>query len=446
MRVLGRRYDTGEAVAIQIANQSIVAVERVPGDRSLPWLAPGFVDLQVNGYRGQEFNAPGLTTDQVLGVCHDMDADGVTSFLPTSTTHSFERQSTAMRALATACEQSPEVARRVPGFHLEGPYISTADGPRGAHPLQHVRKPDWDEFQRIQDAARGRIRILTVSPEYDEAPAFIKRVVDSGVLVAIGHTSADSNQIQQAVDAGARMSTHLGNGAHGQIRRHPNYIWDQLAEDRLTASLIVDGFHLPPAVVKSFVRGKGPERCVLVSDLVGMAGMAPGRYPETSVGDIEILGNGCIVVGGQRQFLAGAGFPITLGIANVMRFAQIDLKTAIDMASVWPAALIGSKLDPFKPSAIANLVLFDLPKVESGPILIRATINSGELVHGGCRSKSRLAPREWRRELDHRFHRLSCSAMRAGRAHRRCTPAPMPTPTEPADRDQQLRVIKQGPQ
>ena len=159
-----------------------------------------------------------------------MDADGVTSFLPTSTTHSFERQSTAMRALATACEQSPEVARRVPGFHLEGPYIATADGPRGAHPLQHVRKPDWDEFQRIQDAARGRIRILTMSPEYDEAPAFIKRVVDSGVLVAIGHTSADANQIQQAVDAGARMSTHLGNGAHGQIRRHPNYIWDQLAE------------------------------------------------------------------------------------------------------------------------------------------------------------------------------------------------------------------------
>ena len=99
--------------------------------------------------------------------------------------------------------------------------------------------------------------------------------------------------------------------------------------------------------MKSFVRGKGPERCVLVSDLVGMAGMAPGRYPDTSVGDIEILDNGCIVVGGQRQFLAGAGFPITLGIANVMRFAQIDLKTAVDMASVWPAALIGSKLDPF---------------------------------------------------------------------------------------------------
>lgn len=388
MRVLGRRYDTGEVVAIQIANRSIAAVDRVPTNQPVPWLASGFVDLQVNGYRGQEFNAPGLSTEQILRVCRDMDLDGVTSFLPTSTTHSFERQASAMRALATGCEQSPEVARRVPGFHLEGPYISPADGPRGAHPLEHVRKPDWDEFQRIQEAARGRIRILTMSPEYDGSPAFIKRVVDSGVLVAIGHTNADSNQIRSAVDAGARMSTHLGNGAHGQIRRHPNYIWDQLAEDQLTASLIVDGFHLPPAVVKSFVRGKGLERCVLVSDLVGMAGMPPGRYPNTSVGDIEILDSGCIVVGGQRQYLAGAGFPITLGIANVMRFAQVDLKTAIDMASVRPAALIGIALNSFKPGSPANLVLFELPAAETGPIQIRATINSGELVHGTLPAES----------------------------------------------------------
>jgi N-acetylglucosamine-6-phosphate deacetylase len=382
MKVIGRRYDTGDAVVVEVANREIVSIEKIAATSPLAWLAPGFVDLQVNGYHGQEFNAPDLTIEQVLKVCRDMDVDGVTSFVPTSTTHSFLRQSEAMRTLAKACDQLPEVAHRVPGFHLEGPYISAADGPRGAHPLEHVRTPNWDEFARIQETAGGRIRILTMSPEYEGSPAFIKRVVDSGVLVAIGHTSAASDQIKAAVDAGARMSTHLGNGAHGQIRRHPNYIWDQVAEDRLTASLIVDGHHLPPSVVKSFIRGKTQERCVLVSDLVGMAGMPPGRYPHTSVGDIEILDSGCIVVGGQRQYLAGAGFPITFGIANVMRFAQIDLKTAVEMASRWPAALIGGETAGLKIGATANLVLFDLPTDDRGPIQIRATINSGDLVYG----------------------------------------------------------------
>jgi N-acetylglucosamine-6-phosphate deacetylase len=346
----------------------------------LPWLAPGFVDLQVNGYRGQEFNDPALTIHAVAKVCRAMDADGVTGFCPTSTTHSFEMQATTMRTLAAACEQLPDVARRVVGFHLEGPYISPHDGPRGAHPLVHCRPPDWDEFCRIQEAAGGRIRILTMSPEYAGAPDFIRRAVASGVLVAIGHTAADSDQIKAAVDAGAGMSTHLGNGAHGQIRRHPNYIWDQLADDRLVASLIVDGHHLPPAVVQSFIRGKTAERCVLVSDLVGMAGMPPGQYTNSSIGDIEILPEGRIVVAGQRQYLAGAGLPMTYGIANVMQFAHVDLRTAIDMATQWPARLVGAE-SSLKVGAPANIVRFEF-SARSAPIRILTTINQGEVVHG----------------------------------------------------------------
>lgn len=380
MQVVGRRYDTGESVVVQIEGGRITGLSPADPRQPLPWLAPGFVDLQVNGYQVQEFNDPALTVEKVENVCRAMDCDGVTGFCPTSTTHSFEMQARTMRILASACEQSAEVARRVVGFHLEGPYISAVDGPRGAHPREHCRPPDWDEFRRIQDAAGGRIRILTMSPEYDGSPRFIEQVVASGVVVAIGHTSADSEQIQAAVSAGATMSTHLGNGAHGQIRRHPNYIWDQLADDRLVASLIVDGHHLPPAVVKSFVRGKTAERCVLVSDLVGMAGMPPGSYTNTSIGNIDILEDGRIVVAGQRQYLAGAGFPITFGIANVMRFAQVDLRTAVDMASRWAATLVGAE-SGLKIGASANLVLFHAPANQC-PIQVQATINAGELVHG----------------------------------------------------------------
>lgn len=379
MQIIGRRYDNGEAVVVEIREGRILRLAPAALNQHLPWLAPGFIDVQVNGYHGQEFNDPALTVDKVVHVCRAMDADGVTGFCPTSTTHSFEMQANTMRMLASACERSTDVAARVVGFHLEGPYISPIDGPRGAHPLEHCRPPDWDEFCRLQTAAGGRIRILTMSPEYEAAPQFITRVVATGVIVAIGHTSADSDQIQAAVDAGARMSTHLGNGAHGQIRRHPNYIWDQLAEDRLIASLIVDGHHLPPAVVQSFVRGKTAARCVLVSDLVGMAGMPPGPYTNTSIGDIEILENGRIVVAGQRQYLAGAGLPITYGIANVMQFAQVDLCTAIDMASRWPAQLVGVQ-SGLHVGAPANLVLFDFSPGEA-PIRIHATINGGEVVY-----------------------------------------------------------------
>jgi N-acetylglucosamine-6-phosphate deacetylase len=380
MQILGRRYDSGEHVAITIEDGKIASVAPSDGGSNLPWIAPGFVDLQVNGYHGQEFNDFELNTEKIVEISKDMDADGVTSYLPTATTHSFEMLANTMKTLAAACEESTEVSRRVPGFHLEGPYISPEDGPRGAHPLEHCRPPDWDEFQRLQEAAGGRILILTLSPEYESAPEFIAKAEKSGVLVAIGHTSATSEQIRSAVDAGARMSTHLGNGAHGQMRRHPNYIWEQLADDRLVASLIVDGHHLPAAVVKCFVRGKTSERCVLVSDLVGMAGMPPGEYTNTSVGNIEILEDGRIVVAGQRQFLAGAGLPITHCVANIMRFAGVDLRTTIEMTSLRPAELIGQSPVRLEVGAKADLVAFDVP--DEGPAHVRCTINSGDVVFG----------------------------------------------------------------
>ena len=238
----------------------------------------------------------------------------------------------------------------------------------------------------MQEAADGRIRILTLSPEYDGSTEFIEQTVASGVVVAIGHTSADSSQIRAAVDAGASMSTHLGNGAHGQIRRHPNYIWDQLAEDRLVASLIVDGHHLPAAVVKSFVRGKTTGRCILVSDMVGMAGMPPGRYANSAVGDIEILDDGRIVVAGQRQYLAGASLPLTVGIANIMRFTEMDLETAVNLASRRPAQLIDTTAGAFEVGAPADFIQFGVPTSATDRIQILATIKAANVVYGDLRT------------------------------------------------------------
>ncbi len=382
MQFSARRYDTCDAVRVELAEQRLARATLLPAaDEPLPWLAPGFVDLQVNGYGGQEFSSPQLTPEKVAVIVREHWAFGVTSLCPTLTTQSFECLVHGLGAIDFACQSMPDIARSVPGIHLEGPYFATEDGPRGAHPIEHCRRPDWDEFRHLQEAAGGRIRLLTMSPHFDEAPEFIARVAASGVLVAIGHTGASGAQIRAAVDAGARLSTHLGNGAHRMLRRHPNYLWHQLAEDRLMASLIVDGQHLPPEVVKTFVRAKTPQRCILVSDVSGLAGLPPGRH-ASSGGDVEILADGRLVIAGQDQLLAGASQPIGVAVANVMQFAGVDLPTAVAMASAHPNLLLGRPAGTLRPGDAADLVLFDLVERPAPRLEIRATIVAGELVYG----------------------------------------------------------------
>ncbi len=389
-RVTGRHYATGGGVQVDISGGRIDAVlalsDRSVADQSLPWIAPGLIDIQSNGYGGQEFSSAKLTVDHVAQIVSQQAAFGVTQFCPTVTTASFE---TIMHGLATidqaAC-QSKSIDYTIAGIHLEGPYIASEDGPRGAHPLEHCRPPSWDEFQRFQQAAGGRIRIVTLSPEYPEAIEFIARAAASGVVVAIGHTAADSAQIRAAVDAGATLSTHLGNGAHRTLRRHPNYLWDQLADDRLLASLIVDGHHLPPEVVQTMIRAKTPNRAILISDLSGLAGKPPGRY-ATQLCDLEILPDGRLVIAGQDQLLAGASQPIGVGVANVMRFAGVDLPTAVHMASHHPARLLGRREVKLAPGDLADLVLFNLRPAAGGRAThldVQATITGGRLAKFGC--------------------------------------------------------------
>ena len=282
--------------------------------------------------------------------------------------------------LASLRRQCSDCRDRIIGIHLEGPYISPEDGPRGAHPAAHVRAPDWDEFQALQEAAEGLIRLTTLAPEWPGACDFIRRAVDAGVVVAIGHTAASSEQIAAAANAGATLSTHLGNGAHGQMRRHPNYLWDQLAEDRLRASLIADGFHLPPAVLKTFVRAKGVDSCILVSDITGMGGMPPGRYRTPGLGEVEVLASGKLVVAGQRQYLAGAARHLRECVGVLIRDADVTAPQAVDMASVHPSRLLGARTPGLVPGGLANLMVCD-PLVRGAEIGVRQTWIGGKLVY-----------------------------------------------------------------
>jgi N-acetylglucosamine-6-phosphate deacetylase len=263
------------------------------------------------------------------------------------------------------------------GCHLEGPYISNEDGPRGAHPKQHVRAADWSEFQKLQSISGNRIRLVTIAPESKNAIEFIRQAVQSGVVIAIGHTAATPEQIRAAVDAGARLSTHLGNGCHAMIHRHRNVIFEQLADDRLSASLIVDGHHLPPSLVKTIIRVKRPRKVILTCDAAGWAGCPPGIY-SNKLGKSEILPNGKLVVAGQTELLAGSTNQLDECVSNVMQFADVKLKDAIDMASRNPAKLLGQPVVRLQQGSLADLVEFHIDP-ETHALQIRRTIASGEV-------------------------------------------------------------------
>ena len=321
--------------AVAVSSAGFAARSR-PGEDTLQPLRvthPGFLDLQVNGFAGVDFNDPATTPEQVRHAASAMSATGVTRFLPTVISAPLPRFARCARALLDAGSDA------ILGIHLEGPYISPEDGARGAHRREDTSPASIDDFRRRQDSAAGRIRLVTLAPEVPGALPLIEYLRGAGVRVAIGHTAAAPEQIQDAVRAGATLSTHLGNGCAQMLPRHPNFIWEQLAADGLTASLIVDGHHLPPATVKTMVRAKTPHRVVLVTDAIAAAGQPPGEYRLGEL-TVRLDESGRVAVPGQPN-LAGSALSMDRAVGNVVRFAGIELEQALAMASTRPADYLG---------------------------------------------------------------------------------------------------------
>ncbi|MCE9562258.1 MAG: amidohydrolase family protein [Planctomycetes bacterium] len=351
-----KHYATGRPLAVTVEANRIVGVAD-SDQKPTRWVAPAFFDPQINGCLGISFNSPSLTAEDVRTVADTCQAHGIGSFLPTLITTSSEAFQHGFATVAKVIESDRDLAKRIPGFHLEGPFLSGEDGPRGAHPREYARDPNWAEFQQWEDAAGGRIRMVTVAPERHGALPFIEKLAASGVVVAIGHTAATGQQIRDAVSAGAKTSTHLGNGSHAVLPRHENYIWEQLANDGLWASIITDGHHLPAAVVKCIVRVKGVGRTLITSDAGSLAGMPPGKYTAWGT-ELEVLPSGKIVVAGT-PFLAGSGHFTDACIGTVIRFAGVSLAEAIDMATARPRELLGLPVHTIEPGQPADLMFFD---------------------------------------------------------------------------------------
>ena len=240
---------------------------------------PQWIDLQINGYGGIDFNSSGLTVDKVKAVTRRLAADGTAGYLPTFVTGDPETVCANLRIVAEARRADVECRDRILGVHLEGPFISPEPGAVGTHPLEWVRKPDLALFDRFQDAADGAVRLVTVAAEIDGMPAFVKELSSRGIAVSLGHQmAATPSDIEPCVTAGAKAFTHLGNGIPNMIPRHDNIVMTALAEDRASVMFIPDGHHLPDTMLKVYCRAVPIKRLVAVSDAQYPAGMPPGEY------------------------------------------------------------------------------------------------------------------------------------------------------------------------
>jgi len=377
MKCIGR--DAATAATVEIAFDGAIESVAPSAQNADIYVAPGWIDLQVNGFAGVDYNDPHAPLEDIARSIRALFSTGVTRFYPTVITAAPQDMLDALRNLSRARSGLAE-GEAIGGFHVEGPHISPEDGPRGAHPRAWVRPPDFDEFRRWQDATDLSIRIVTLAPEWPEAPRYIEKIVEQDVVAAIGHTRAEAGEIAAAVSAGATLSTHLGNAAYTMLPKLSNCIWEQLAEDRLMADFIVDGVHLPTGFLKAALRAKGLERSVLITDAAAPAGCPPGRY-WLGEQEVELTSDLRVVLAGQER-LAGSALRMDRGIENLMKLAGLSLEEAVRMATTNAARAgrIPGRQHGLAPGDRADLVEFQFDP-ERARIEVRATWVGGRRVY-----------------------------------------------------------------
>lgn len=376
-KIEGLLYSDGNPVLLSLDKGKITEVSSLEKDAEVPktYIAPGLIDIQINGYVGVDFSGPDLTVAGVKKATKALQKAGVTSYYPTVITSDIARIKTNFAILAKA-KEDPEIGPSIPGFHLEGPYISPIAGFRGAHLEKYIKAPDWAEFQELQKAANSGIKLITLAPELEGAIPFIRKLVESGVTVSLGHHNGSAEDVALAVEAGAKLSTHLGNGCANEINRHNNPLWPQLSNDALTISIIADGFHLTREEVRTFYKTKGADKTILVSDALDLAGLPPGEYTR---GERTLLLTPNVVKLPKENVLAGAASPISKCVGKIMEYTECSLKDAIQMASTNPAEFFALKdLGTIEPGKRADIILFTM---ENNEMVIERTYVGGELVY-----------------------------------------------------------------
>ncbi len=332
VRLPGRDY----CWQARIEQGRLAELTPLAGARTPLWLTRGLVDIQVNGYQGVNLTLPGGQSSDQLAACEQaLAAEGTARWCPTITSDDPQVIRDSLAAVDRAVRQG--ALKQAHCIHLEANFLSSEEGYRGAHLARWQQDPDLPTFESFQQAAGGRIGYVTLAPERKGAIEFIKYLSAKGVLVALGHFNAPPEVVAAAVDAGARLSTHLFNGCAGTMHRHHNVILTQLAEDRLWASFLPDGHHIPHHVLKVGLRAKGLERAVFTSDLVHLGGLPEGVYAEGEQ-QVEVR-DGAVFLKGT-PYLYGAWCSLAKGIERATAAGIIAPGEALRLASTNPARLL----------------------------------------------------------------------------------------------------------
>ncbi len=303
-----------------------------------PVSAPGYFDLQANGFAGVDFQraVPPEAMEQAVAALHRHRTTRILITLITDTVDAFAAQLAHLECLAAA---SPAVRTMVAGYHLEGPYLLPESGYHGAHDPRKMKRPDCAEFDRLWRASGERIRLITIAPEWPGSPEFIRHVAAHGVRVSIGHSNADDRAIDAAVEAGMTLCTHVGNGVPMQLHRHDNIVQRLLARDELTAVFIPDGIHVPPGTLRNFVRAKPRGKVLFTSDCIAAAGAPPGRYTVGAI-EVESGADGVVREPGKPNF-AGSSCTMDRCAENVRRFLGWSEAEADHACGAGVAATLG---------------------------------------------------------------------------------------------------------
>jgi len=302
----------------------------------------GLVDLQVNGYKGVHFSDINLTRDDFVMACRGVFEAGTTAFLPTIITSSKKVYEHNLPIIAAVLHEA-EFHGRLLGIHIEGPFISAQKGTRGAHDEQWISKPDLDYLRQLIDWADGKVKLLTIAAEPDGSEKLARYAVGRGITVSLGHQMAGEQDLCRLVRAGAASLTHLGNGVPAMLPRHENPIWAGLGNDDLIAMIITDGHHLPASILKTIIRTKGTDRCVVVSDASSLAGFGAGTY--------EVLGTKVVLEEAGRLYDPETGY--LAGSSSTMlecmnHLASLDLVSTDELVAMGfynPLKLIGLEPD-----------------------------------------------------------------------------------------------------
>ena len=376
MKIKALLYSNNYPVEVTVENGLIVDIKTISDARTdLPIVSPGFIDVQVNGYAGVSFTDQGLSVADIMKATEGLWKEGVTTYLPTIITADGQTIRENLKILSSSLNDKM-LSKSMPGFFLEGPYISPIDGFRGAHNAVFVRLPSWDEFQTFIDASDGKIIKTTVAPELEGSMEFIDKCRKAGIIVAIGHHNGNAAQIHEAAQRGAWISTHLGNGCANMIHRHNNPLWAQMADDRLTPTIIADGFHLNPDELSVFYKVKGPHNLMLISDITKLAGLPPGEYNWNGK-TVLLTPEGKLRLP-DLDVLAGASFSIRKGIGNMIKYTGCSLEEAIQMVSTNQARIFSwNDRGAIEVGKRADLVLFT---IEDGEVKVKQTILAGQTV------------------------------------------------------------------